>query len=112
MPQQSDRIDLEPGVAYEGALKRIEQAKAENGSFILATNEGLYLRGNTAGLAVMTQKLINEINKMCLAEYNLDFNQVIQHEFKRLENKVPDQAVPDNRQANRAARRAADKGKS
>jgi hypothetical protein len=81
---------------------------AKGKPFIFLSHTGAQLHGGDGEtehqvreFAVMTQKLINEVNKFCLEVCGKDFNEVMQEEFLKRHNMVPDQEIPDNSAVNK-----------
>lgn len=86
MTQQSDATEMKPSQLYADARARLDELEKTGGMFILATNSGLHMHGATPMLAILTQKQINEVNKLCQRDVRgLNFNEVVQLEYNRLQ---------------------------
>lgn len=90
----------------ESTKEMIELARTGK-PFMLLTQQGIQMHGGeqdkeaqVRDFAVMTQQLINEVNKFCLANLGKDFNAVVLEEYKSRNGMVADQEIPDNSAVN------------
>jgi hypothetical protein len=81
---------------------------AKGKPFIFLSHTGAQMHGGDGEtehqvreFAVMTQKLLNEVNKFCLEVTGKDYNEIVLEEFKARHNMVADQEIPDNSEVNK-----------